>query len=51
MYNGAVKTIQYKRQILGLDGKTLKMEDQSKDVYVRPGYSSKNNLTYAKEGH
>ena len=37
--------------MLCLDGKTLKRENQTKEVYVRPGYSEKNNLTFKGEGN
>lgn len=34
-YNGSKKSVTYQRQVLGLDGRTIKTEDASVDVFVR----------------
>jgi DnaJ-class molecular chaperone len=36
-YNGSRKTVTYERQVVGLDGRTVKNEFSSIDVYIRPG--------------
>ena len=50
-YNGCMKKAYYERTALGLDGKTIKVERKEKELYVRPGYSEKNNLVFKGEGN
>ena len=37
MYNGSRKTVSYEKQVLGLDGRTLKTQQAEVTVYVKPG--------------
>jgi DnaJ-class molecular chaperone len=50
-YNGCIKTISYQRQQLALDGHTTKLQTQSKDIIVKPGFSPNNHFIYKGEGH
>ena len=36
-YCGSQKTVTYYRQVVGLDGHTVKSEQSQVDVYIRPG--------------
>ena len=37
IYNGSRKEVSYERQVLGLDGRTIKKQQHSVSVYVKPG--------------
>lgn len=50
-YHGCVKMIVYKRQVLALDGHTLKEEEVVKSVVVKPGQAAGNTLRYKSEGN
>ena len=51
LYNGCIKTIRYERQTLELDGRTIHLSLQNKEIFVKPGYDEYTNLTFRGEGH
>ena len=50
-YNGCVKTLQYFRQEVELDGQTHSMKSVTKQIIVKPGINEYNSLTFKGEGH
>eukprot|EP00354_Favella_ehrenbergii_P005461 CAMPEP_0170457428 /NCGR_PEP_ID=MMETSP0123-20130129/4719_1 /TAXON_ID=182087 /ORGANISM="Favella ehrenbergii, Strain Fehren 1" /LENGTH=116 /DNA_ID=CAMNT_0010721209 /DNA_START=208 /DNA_END=558 /DNA_ORIENTATION=+ len=40
MYNGSRKTVSYEKQVLGLDGRTIKTQQAEVTIYVKPGMSA-----------
>ena len=51
MYNGSRKTVSYKKQVLGLDGRTVKQQDASVDIFIKPGMQISNKMTLRGEGN
>ena len=50
-FNGSKKTVTYQRQVLGLDGRTIKTEDASVEVFVRPGMPESETLKMRGKGN
>ena len=50
-FNGCKKTVSYERQIVGLDGRTTKVETCSKSVIVSPGMSEKTVMIMRGDGN
>jgi len=51
MYNGSRKTVCYDKQVLGLDGRTLKTQKAEVMVYVKPGMDTTKKITMAGKGN
>ena len=51
MYNGSRKTVSYEKQVLGLDGRTIKTQNASVTVYVKPGMQATHKMTLVGEGN
>ena len=51
MYNGVRKQVCYEKQVLGLDGRTVKTEKASVDIYLKPGMDCDHKMTKRGEGH
>ena len=51
LYNGSRKTVSYKKQVLGLDGRTLKTQQAEVIIYVKPGMSCSKKMTLPREGN
>ena len=51
MYNGSRKSVSYEKQVLGLDGRTVKKQTASVTVYVKPGMEASNTMTLVGEGN
>lgn len=50
-YNGSAKSVKYNKERVQPDGRTKFTVAQEQLVEVKPGYSEKTVLTYAKKGH
>ena len=50
-FNGSKKSVVFDRQVLGLDGRTIKTEPASVDVFVRPGMPESETLTMKALGN
>jgi DnaJ-class molecular chaperone len=50
-YNGCVKTINYERQMVALDGKSLIKQTCNKQIVIKPGMDPNCNFTFHGEGH
>lgn len=50
-YNGCVKTINYTKQTVALDGKTLEQTVCNKAIEIKPGMDMHCNQIYEGEGH
>lgn len=50
-YCGCMKTVSYKKQVIGLDGKTITQQTANKQVEIKPGMSYKTTFTFKGEGH
>lgn len=50
-YNGSAKCVKYHKERVQPDGRTKFTVAQEQLVEVKPGYSEKTVLTYAKKGH
>jgi len=51
LYNGCIKTVNYQRQTIALDGKTLQQTVSNKQVEVKAGMDPIHSFTFAGEGH
>ena len=51
IYNGSRKVVSYEKQVLGLDGRTIKKQKASVDVYVKPGMENDHKMTLRGEGN
>ena len=51
IYNGSKKCVRYQRQVVGLDGRTVKTETASVDMIVCPGMLDQAVLTYCGKGN
>lgn len=51
LYIGCMKTINYERFVLGLDGKSPKKSNDSIEVEIKPGYSKSTVLRYSGRGN
>ncbi len=45
LYNGSRKTINYEKHVLGLDGRTIKMQKAKATIYVKPGMQCSRKMT------
>ena len=50
-YNGCIKTVSYSRQIVALDGKTISQQTNNRQVEVKPGMDSFDNIKWRGEGN
>ena len=50
-FNGSKKTVAYEREVLGLDGRTIKTEPASVEVFIRPGMPESKTLTMKGKGN
>jgi len=50
-YNGAIKQVEYQRNIVQHDAKTVVSESSVQQVEVKPGFSESSELVFAKMGH
>jgi DnaJ-class molecular chaperone len=50
-YSGSRKSVEYKRQVLGLDGHTTRQETASVEVFVQPGMEENRKMTIAGQGN
>merc|ERR1719253_1787066 len=48
-FNGSKKTVTYERQVLGLDGRTIKTEPASVEVFIRPGMPGSNSALFTRK--
>lgn len=51
MYNGARKQVSYEKQVLGLDGRTIKKQQACVTIMVKPGMEASNKMTLNGEGN
>ena len=51
MYNGSRKKVTYDKQVLGLDGRTVKKQKASVDIYVKPGMQASNTMCIKGAGN
>ena len=51
MYNGARKEVTYSKQVLGLDGRTIKKQQASVSIMVKPGMDTSHKMTLRGEGN
>ena len=50
-FNGSKKKVSYMRQVVGLDGRTLKQEEAFVNVFVKPGMLESKTLKMRGLGH
>jgi DnaJ family protein B protein 4 len=50
-YNGSIKKIDYTRQVLEPDGRSIRNQDESMTIEVKPGYDTDTVLTFSSKGH
>ena len=50
-YNGCVKTINYEKQIVQLDGRSVVKQTCNKQIIIKPGMDQNSNFVYKGEGH
>ena len=50
-YNGSLKKINIRREIICYDGKTTRPHDEELTVEVKPGMSEKDELVYHDKGN
>jgi DnaJ-class molecular chaperone len=51
LYNGCSKEVTYTRVVLNGDGQTTRNIQETKKIEIRPGYSTKTVLSFAKQGN
>lgn len=51
MYNGARKDVTYKKQVLGLDGRTIKKQKACVTIMVKPGMDCSHTMKLKGEGN
>lgn len=51
VFCGSHKKVSYQRQVVGLDGHTVRDETASVDVYVRPGMPESTKLVFKGKGN
>ena len=50
-YCGAQKQIEYTRQVIGLDGSSVRIDDHCVNVFLRPGMANNHKITLAGLGN
>jgi DnaJ family protein B protein 13 len=51
LYNGCVKTVQYKKNNLNFDSRTTNIVEKTQDVEIFRGYDDKTVITYKEKGN
>ena len=51
MYNGSQKQVTYEKQVLGLDGRTVKKQQASVPIFIKPGMEASNKMTVNGAGN
>lgn len=51
MYNGSRKEVNYEKQVLGLDGRTIKTQKASVTIYVKPGMQVSKKMCLKGQGN
>ena len=51
LYNGCLKTIEYKRVRLSLDAKHLEEETVTKNIEIKPGFKNNHQLVFKNQGN
>lgn len=50
-YNGCVKTVNFEKQVLCLDGKSVVRQNFNKQIVIKPGMEQEQTLSFKGEGH
>jgi len=50
-YCGSKYSVSYERQVVGLDGRTVKTETSHVEVFIRPGMLESQELIFKGKGH
>ena len=50
-YCGSIKQVRYQRQVVGLDGRTVRQESACVDAVIKPGTHEAVTLTFKNEGN
>ncbi len=50
-YNGSIKQVEYQRNIVQHDAKTVVAEATTQQVEIKPGFSESTELVFVKKGH
>ena len=51
LYNGSIKQVEYSRNVVQHDAKSIKAESNCQQVEIKPGFSSSSELVFKKLGH
>ena len=51
LYNGSIKEIEYRRDVLQHDAKTCVSESQVQQIEIKPGFSESTELVFKKMGN
>lgn len=51
LYNGCIKQVEYERNVVKFDAKTLIVQRRVQQVEVKPGFSEESVVTYKTMGH